>query len=261
MGVVLAAPAVADDGNKTLLELSRDGVHFTTASIPSVFENSGSFVPGSSRAGTVWIRNSSHNAAQFSLGVENSGDATGSVLPEYLQLQAQSANRGPAAGLLPDPGNCAPVLEGWALAAGETIRLDLALNLALEAPNATRNQVSTFQLVFLLQGLDGGKPIVPCHSAYAVPAMDVSLGTVPVTGGTASGTRFTGAGEAVPSGQGETSAGPDGTPDAPYQAKLMPDPLLQSNVVANERSPWPWLVVLSAAAYMLVSLRRRRRTQ
>ncbi|ALE91537.1 hypothetical protein AOC05_02915 [Arthrobacter alpinus] len=265
MGMILAAPAAADDDSGTLLELSRDGIHFTAGTVPDIFNNTSGYVPGESRVGTVWVRNASRDDGHFSLGVKNTSVVGSSTLPAYLHMQAATLNHRGATGVLPDSGSCKPVVDGWTLTGGETIRLDLGLSLDWEAPNSTRNQVSDFELIFVLQGLDGGRLVTPCSGALEVSPAAVSVGTVAITGGTAGGSQFTGAqaATAADAGEADISAGRDaeqlplGQPDA----KLPLDALLQSNVAANVRSAWPWLVLISAGAYMVISLRRRRRTR
>lgn len=274
-GLLLAPPAHALDGAEVLLELSHDGVNYSPGTVQDIFPSTGGYVPGESRAGAVWVRNGSADAAQLSLGIVNADPISSSMLPEYLSLQLAAGSASGSADTFPTAGNCHPVIEGWLMAAGEALRLDLTMGLGLDAPNATRNQESNFNLVFVVQGMGGGQPVSPCAgSLAAVPGMalpaeladGVSVGTAGIYGATAqvSGTSTPVFGH---NGMGMAANGtlpPGGVGAAPEPAPLLEwawpwDGVEQSNVVANIRSPWPWIAVLSAGAYMAMSYRSRRR--
>ena len=249
LGLLLAAPAIADDDSGNLLELSQDGVHFTSGQI-QLFNHSSGYVPGETRPGTVWIRNASRENTSFSLAVSNTNQGRASELPRYLELSATTATHGSGTTTLPGPGLCTPVVEGWTLPAGEALQLDLNLTLLRQAPNATRNQQSSFDLLFLLQGIDGGEAVAPCADSGALPATGASMSRAPLTTGPA----------AVEAAAGTALAALP--PQQPLPGIRGPwGTVPQSNVVPIERSPWPWLFVLGAGAYMVTSFRRRRRTQ
>ncbi|WP_104091137.1 hypothetical protein [Arthrobacter sp. GMC3] len=261
--MLLAAPASANEETGTLLELSGDGVHYSTGLVAGILGDTSGFVPGESRHGTIWVRNASGGATVLSVGVGNTDRIDSAVLPAYLQLQAHSGHRSTNLGALPGPGACSPFVEDWALAPGETLRLDLGLTLVLQAPNATRNQKSNFDLVFLLQGDDGGQTVNACGAGTGSLPADVSASFAPITGGTAGapavGNVIAGsAGDSVsPDDPGNLEQGP--RDQAGPEREWSVAPLLQSNVEANDRSPWPWLLILSAGTYMVISLRRRTR--
>ena len=233
-GLLLATPAAGDENKNVFLQLSHDGVHYTTTLASTLFRSSNGYVPGESRRDTIWVRNGGTDTAHLSFGVRNAGPATGSALSGYMRLQANAPGHEEVLATLPSNGACTPVINGWTLAVGQVIPLTLDLGLTLRAPNSTRNQESTFDLVFVLQEIDGGSPVSPCASAPKVSPEDASIGVRPVTGNTA----------------------PQGPQDSWPVAELP-----HSNVVANSRSPWPWLLTLSASAYTLISFRRRRRTR
>lgn len=278
MGILLATPAVAADGADILLELSHDGVHYSPGTVQDIFSNTGGYVPGESRPGTVWIRNASPDAAQFSLGIANTDSASGSELPPYLSLQVASGAKKASAMAFPGAGGCDPMIEGWVMSGGESLRLDLDMGLELRAPNATRNQESNFDLRFVLQGIGGGAPVSPCagrpvplpNTALPTDSEDnVSVGTAKISSATAQQTGAsaqasrrisagirTGAGFAPVTGTGFVAVPEpeqDREPGWPWEATP------QSNVVANVRSAWPWIAALSAGAYMVMTFRRRKR--
>ncbi|MFC8302276.1 hypothetical protein ACFUCV_01165 [Specibacter sp. NPDC057265] len=278
LAMLLAPPALAADGQKIALELSHDGVNYSPGTVQDIFANTGGYVPGESRTGTIWVRNASADAAQFSLGIVNPDTAFGSALPAYLNLHVSSGRGSANASAFPAAGACEPVLQGWTMAGGEALQLELDMGLALQAPNATRNQASTFGLVFVLQGIGGGTHISPCAGAPttlpgtalpAVPADNVAVGTVPLPGGTAqaagSSTQLLTGGSALAGADAAflpvNEDGVDPVPQSPRSAwrSWLWNTTEQSNVVANIRSPWPWIAFLSAGAYMAMSFRRRKR--
>ena len=121
MGTLLAGPASAAENKNDLLQLSRDGVNFATDAVPTMFRSTKGYVPGESRRGIIWVRNASNHTAHLTLAVRNAGTATTSVLPGQLRLQARAPGRDAAAAILPSAGACAPVIDGWTLAAGEAL--------------------------------------------------------------------------------------------------------------------------------------------
>ena len=270
-GVLMASPASADDPDGIFLELSRDGVHYAAGEVRDIFGSTNGYVPGESRPGTIWVRNASNENAHFSVAVANTDRGGEPVLPAYLEFSAATATTSSSAITLPSPGHCTPVLDGWALAAGESIRLNLNLNLALDAPNDTRNQASSFDVVFLLQGINAGQLVSPCADESNEPGAAVSLGRAPVTSDTATNPPINrsnispGLGIVDPSTlimdyiATDASSVPlpplDPNVSGPFNFRP------QSNVVAINRTPWPLLTALSAGVYMVISFRRRRRNQ
>lgn len=274
--MLLATPALAADVPDILLELSHDGVDYSAESGQDIFTNPDGYVPGESRAGSIWVRNASSDAAQFSLGIMNPDAASASQLPAYLSLQVASSRGSANAPTFPAAGACSSVLEGWTIPEGEALQLNLDMELAVQAPNGTRNQTGNFGLVFVLQGLGGGTPVSPCAGSPltlpgtalpTVPTDNVAVGTARLSGGTAQAAGTPG----QPVTAGNAFAGADavfvpveGGLDAAAQS---PRPRWSSwiwsatepsNVIANIRSPWPWIVCLSAGVYMAMSFRRRK---
>lgn len=252
LGLLLATPAVAADETGELLELSEDGVHFTSGQV-RVFKDTGGYVPGETRPGTVWIRNASSEDTRFSLAVVNTSPGLVSELPRYLELRAGTATQGEGVTVLPGPGLCAPVGEERTLPAGGALQLDLNLTLLRQAPNSTRDQQSSFDLIFLLQGGEAGSGVQLCADSSVLAGTDASMGRAPLMTGPASVVLAEGDATALAAAEPPQQAGPGS--HEPWTG------LPQSNVVAIIRSPWPWLFALSAGAYMAMSFWRRRRTQ
>ncbi len=275
LGVFLATPAHAADDTDAMLELSRDGVAYKLGSLTSVFADSHGFVPGESRDAKVWVHNVSSEAAYFSLAVANVGRTSSAILPQYLGLQAVATKGLADAPRLPGPGHCTVVLEKWPLKAGETMPMNLDLQLALQAPNATRNQVSDFELLFVMQGVDGGTLVSPCAAVSPTIPAGTSVGRAPMTGGTATspekiatlqsngnndaGTQYQNFGGANVRGalEGEERS----VFSFSWLNRWSGNGLMHSNVAAVTRTPWPWLLALCAVMYTLISTRRRKKTR
>ncbi|MDJ0314002.1 hypothetical protein [Arthrobacter sp. H35-D1] len=274
-GLLLAAPAAGTENKNDFLQLSNDGMNYNTTLAPTLFRSTNAYVPGESRRDTIWVRNGGRDTAHFSFGVRSTGQATGDTLPGYMRLQASAPGHEEALAALPSKRGCTPVVNGWTLAAGHVLLLTLDLDLALQAPNSTRKQDSTFDLVFVLQGIDGGQPVSPCTALPMATLESASIGILPVAGGTAeansklpnlltdaeTGALIHDAESGMVASYAATDHGRAPRLRANSRDAWLVAELPHSNVVANSRSPWPWLLTLSASAYVLISLRRRRRTQ
>lgn len=248
MAVVLSTPAHAANDSVPLLELSSDGVHFEQERPLPVFASTKGYVPGEARSGVVWVRNASSQPSQFSLAVTNTGSGQDSAMANYLQLAAVTPGWNATAGIPVGAGDCTALVEDWKIPAGESLRIDLELGFQLTAPNSTRHQESNAEVLFLLQDHDGGVPVSPCAPTTAIAA--ASMGRVTINSSTEQNQALAAIAE-LPEVQAETQQD--------FLRQQVQGP--QSNVVATSRSPWPWLLILSAVAYMGISLRRQKRTQ
>lgn len=248
--VLLSTPAHAADDSDTLLELGRDGVHYASEPLLTVFESGRGYVPGESRSGIVWVRNASSQSAQLSLGVANAGSGPESAMAGYLQLGAASPQWSTTAGIPSGAGHCTTMIEERNLAAGESLRIELDLAFDIKAPNSTRQQESHVDVVFLLQDYDGGRPVSPCASVTDARSAGASMGRAIFNS-------RTGTNSDVDTAAGDPGPQDDMNPGAMRAEARWP----QSNVEAISRSPWPWLLILSAGTYVGISLRRQRRTQ
>ncbi|SEE63693.1 hypothetical protein SAMN04489740_1996 [Arthrobacter alpinus] len=260
-GVLLAGPATGAENKNHLLELSSDGVNFATDAIPTMFRSTKGYVPGESRQGLIWVRNASKQSAHLSLAVRNTGTARTSVLPGQLHLQAQAQGRSATAVALPAAGGCAPLVDGWPLAAGAVLPLTIDLGLALDSPNSTRKQAADFTLTFVLQEQGPGQLIDPCSGTLNTAPADGVLASVAIGGGAAgAGARGAGTGSAG-SGGAEWA---DGSPVASGHAEseALPEPPhvfreLQSNVEPSTYNPWTWIVLVSGCLYIFAISRKR----
>lgn len=243
----LSSPALAADGADPLLELSMDGIHFAPKNLPNVLAMGGGIVPGESRTGRIWVRNSGSQTAQFSLAVRNMTAGSSAGLTTHLQLDAGAPPWNVTTNIPPNFGQCSAMVVDRKLSAGEAVPIELDLTFSSAAPNATRKLKSSFDVVFLLQDLDGGVLVSPC----ALPSVAQSGGALAgrVTVGSDVWAPSEGTSDSIPSEREEPLMSV-----APWSADATP----QSNVVAISRSPWPWLALVGAGAYVGVSLRRNR---
>lgn len=251
MGALLAGPTSAAENKNDLLQLSRDGVTFATDAIPAMFGSTKGYVPGESRRGIIWVRNASKHTAHLSLSVRNVGTAATSDLSGHLRLQARASGRGAAAGTLPSAGACTPIIDGWTLAAGEALPLTLDLGMETDAPDTTRRQSTAFSMTFVLQEQGAGKLVGTCSKLPGTPTSGAGRASI-VIGDAPSW------GDGSPPSPGPNSLQP-GNEALPKALPLLPQ--LQSNVEATVYNPWPWVVVVSACAYVVTSVRKRSRTR
>lgn len=269
-GMLLAVPSTGAESKSDLLLLSRDGVHFATTSPATLFRSDNGYVPGESRQDTLWIRNGSTGTMRLSLGVRHTGASIEDILPRYLRLQATAQVRGTEPVVLPAAGGCTTLIHDRALAAGAVLPLTLDLSLQVEAPNPTKNQQADFDLIFVLQESGVGHMVVPCsYNAGSLPVAG-AVASVAIAGGTAGAmagrTPATGrVGDGEPGNEEQFAAGlnPNQAGAQPLRDTAEAWPLLyqlQSNVEANVRSPWPWLVLLGAGVYAITLTWRRSRT-
>ncbi|MCQ9163343.1 hypothetical protein [Arthrobacter sp. STN4] len=238
-----AGPASADGG--PAMELSSDGIHFSSSREPVVFPNLSGMVPGDFRRGTVWVRNAGTAPAEISLAVTSArGNA---VLTQALELAAGS-HGGPAATVpLAAPGGCRSVFHGLALAPGQTARLELALGLDASATNATRRENAAFGLLFLMQEAGAGATIQACHAPDGTAART----TLPQLAGTS--------GTAVEAGTAPAAHEAAGAPSGVgHQEDPAPAPAPHSNVVGNDQRPGQ-LLLLAGGLFCAAALAKRRR--
>lgn len=177
------APAASAAGDN--LQFSLDGQQFETTLASPVFAESFVYVPGSTSSAALWVRNNSPEpAALSSAAVMVRSDPE---LAGYLGLQT---------GLQPDPasravlggqGSCTDVGRSWNIEAGGNVKLDFTADLALEAPNETRNRSAEFDIVFVLEsGAAGTGPRSVCAALGSTPGEPGGTGN-PQTGGTGDG--------------------------------------------------------------------------
>lgn len=248
VALLLCTPVHAADDSAPLLELSRDGVHYAPERLVAVFGSTAGYVPGESRSGVVWVRNASSRTSHFSLAVANTGPGSDSAMAGYLQLGAASPQWSATAGIPSRAGACTALVDGWKLAGGDSLRIELDLAFDVTAPNSTRHQESHADVLFLLQDLEGGRSVSPC--AIDTRAGGTSMGAATINSSTEANQSFA------------TAAGQPGPQEEMAPGAMRPEAQgPQSNVVAISRSPWPWLMILSSGTYMGISLRRQRRAQ
>ncbi|WP_449372244.1 hypothetical protein [Arthrobacter psychrolactophilus] len=246
--MLLAGPATGAENKNDLLELSRDGVNFATDSVPTMFRSTKGYVPGESRQGLIWVRNASNQTAHLFLAVRNTGTAGTSVLPGQLRLQTRSPGHDTASATFPAAGSCAPLIDGWTLAAGGVLPLTLDLGLALESPNSTRKLAADFTLTFVLQEQGPGKLVDPCSGSLNNSPANGVLASVAIGGGT----------DGTATG---SSVVPEQSGNEPLAEPLPGFRQLQSNVEATTYNPWTWIVLVSGCLFLFAISRKRSTTR
>ncbi|WP_425863829.1 hypothetical protein [Arthrobacter sp. TWP1-1] len=251
-GLLLAGPAIGAENKNELLQLSRDGVNFATDAMPTMFRSTKGYVPGESRRGLIWVRNASSQTAHLSLAVRNTGTARTSVLPGHLHLRAQSPGHSATAVTFPAAGGCAPLIDGWTLAAGAVLPLTMDLGMAVESPNSTRKQAVDFTLTFVLQEQGPGRLIEPCSGSLNNRPDDGVLASLAIDGGAAgAATEWADGSYADPE-----ESGSEVLPEAPPVFRQV-----QSNVEATTYNPWTWIVLASGCLYIFAISRKRSTTR
>ena len=163
---VLSAPPAAartpTQATGSHLQLSSDGVNYGRSLTGPVFGPISGYVPGSTSSADVWVRNDAGDNAFLSVAalvVDADAD-----MASNLGLRIESDLGSTARTALAGPGSCSDIAVGWAVAAGENVRLTLNLDLDPDAPNATRRQRTELAFRFLLEDQDGSTRRGACAS-------------------------------------------------------------------------------------------------
>lgn len=180
-GAVAAAVALAgvpgafaaDEG---YLEMSRDGVTYSSSLPGPIFNQSLVYVPGASTSATVWIRNTSDEQARLSsaaLMVRSDPQ-----LDSYIGLAAGLESGGASRAALGQQGTCTDLGQVWELEAGEEIELALVADLSKDAPNDTMNRSADFDVLFFLESKDAvGRTACSAAAASGNPVSSESGGS------------------------------------------------------------------------------------
>ncbi|UWX97995.1 hypothetical protein N2K95_04810 [Arthrobacter zhaoxinii] len=158
---LVGAPSARASNN--YLEFSPDGNRYGPTIAGPLFNESLTYVPGAEQAATVWVRNNSADPARLSSAavmVRSDPELNG-----YLGLAAESASSSFARAPLGTQGACADLPATWDLAGGEEIELTFAVDLSIDAPNATMNRTAEFNVLFYLESTDAGQAPRPACDA------------------------------------------------------------------------------------------------
>ncbi|MCQ1951095.1 hypothetical protein NNX28_14320 [Arthrobacter sp. zg-Y859] len=190
-GTVSLAGAPSAGAADNYLEFSADGNRYSPTLQGPLFDESVTYIPGTGQAATVWIRNNSADPARLSTAavmVRSDPELNG-----YLGLAAGPNSSLSGRMVLGSSGSCLDVPATWNLGGGEEVALTFAVDMSLDAPNATRNREAEFDLLFYLESTEAG--------LGARPACDVLNG----------GTDGDGPGNSGPGGENGTVNGGSGT--------------------------------------------------
>lgn len=133
LGVFVPNAPAAHAAEHDALQLSTDGVTWTSASALPLVDASDRLVPGQDLALTLWVRNSSADAATFTI--------TGAWTPS----DPTNVRDGALAAAL-----AAPSVDTQSIDAGESVRVPLAVGLAESAANDTRTASATLTVTVTL---------------------------------------------------------------------------------------------------------------
>ena len=149
---LLGAPAAGAADN--YLQFSPDGNYYGPTLEGPLFNEAVTNIPGTGQATTVWVRNNSAEPARLSTAavmVRSDPELTG-----YLGLAAGSGSNVSDRVALGSSGTCMDVPATWNLDGGEEVALTFAVDMSLDAPNATRNREAEFDLLFYLESTAAG---------------------------------------------------------------------------------------------------------
>jgi hypothetical protein len=212
-----AGPATAANH---AVELSADGVHYSTTYSGTLFSSTALMVPQSSQSGHFWVRNASSEAAYLRVAI-GSVTAGGTPFSAALSVAASTPGVSGSPVSVDAAVPCYVLTQGQLVQPGGSVRVDAAL--ALADLNGTSGQQSGIHFdlqVSLSSAATGSIPATSCiSSSGTVPGTPGGTGG---TGGTGGGTGSTGGstggqssgtGTHGSTGAGSTSSGDAGTGD------------------------------------------------
>ncbi|WAP51139.1 hypothetical protein OL239_14815 [Arthrobacter sp. ATA002] len=155
------APSAVAAGD--YLEFSLDGMAYTPSITGPIFNEDLQYVPGGATGATIWIRNSSGEAARLaSAAVMVRSDPQ---LDRKLGLAAGIDSDRLVRAALGGQGSCTDIPGLWDLGPGEELEMSLIADLSVDASNDTMNRSADFNVVFLLESKDAA----PRRACDALP--------------------------------------------------------------------------------------------
>jgi hypothetical protein len=218
--LITASPASAATPG---VQLSDDGVHFSSTYTGSLFDDTALMVPSTSQTGHFWVKNASGDPAFLRVsisGVNGGGSPFSGALTVSASAPSSSGSAVPVDAALP----CYVLTQGLLLAPGAVARVDATL--ALGNLNGTSGQSSSvdFDIIAgLSSAATGSMPATTCLT---------NSGTVPGTPGGGGGTGGGGSTGGTTSG-GVHGHGGSGSSTTPA------DPQPSGNASAGYDAPTP----------------------
>jgi len=152
------------------LELSRDGVHYTSGSIGSIFPANAQLVPGETARGTFWLRNNSAEAAWLSIAMSGV-DFTGADYSYALTLNLDLDGERFTPHLVGDLTTCTPLIDPRLIQPGASMRVDVAVEFGdVSGTSAQRSGAGLSFVTALSQG-DPGDLVQHACPAGGLPAL------------------------------------------------------------------------------------------
>lgn len=176
VALLQAAPAQATEQDSRL-QLSIDGISYSSSLPHPVLQSAEPIVPGGSIDAPVWVRNDGDDDAWLSVAA-----LAGTVdLPLEETLRVRTSTDDFTGGQVPlgESGSCSDLAVGLEVPAGESVRLLFDLAFDVDAANDTRQQSADFALRLLMQDSPAGEAAGACDDPRGV--------VVPGIGSTAPG--------------------------------------------------------------------------
>ena len=241
------AAAAAADG----IQLSTDGVSYSSALAHPLFTAVPVLVPTDEASAGFWVRNAGPTTAYLTLTLDNPS-WTNDALAGALTLGARTPGNNGRTVRLVDAGACSVLLEGLALAAGQAVNVTTTLALGDLTGSAGQGATAAMDIgVTLVEAAS-----LPPSASCATPPTSVVVVVPAVPRGTAPAV--------IEPGTGETGGGAD-APEKPTEPTEPTD--LFGIVLANTLAYFDSGIValaaaavpLGAGAFLLLGWLRRRR--
>ena len=247
LALIGATPASAAGG----IEVSHDGVSYSSTLTAALFDGQPQLVPQQARSQTFWVRNATDDDAYLTLMLDS---PTWSSVPYGAALTVAASVPGQEGVPLPlaSTSGCLVLLEGRVLAAGQAVAVTATLMLGDLGGTIGQNAHATMNVGVVLTETAGLDAAASC----ATPTVFVPVIAAPsASGGTAGGAATP---ESTPAIAPDSSAAP-----ADPLGPLGPLGLVLANTLGSFDGSVVGLAAIAvpvgAAVYFVAGLLRRRR--
>jgi hypothetical protein len=157
--LMTASPAAATTSG---VQLSDDGVHFSSTYSGSLFESTAMMVPMSSQTARFWVKNATAEPAYLRVSLGGVGGG-GTAFSGALTVAARTPSSSGSAVGIDAAAPCHVLTQGQVLAPGGTIRVDVTLALGdLDGASGQFSQVDFDILAGLSSAATGSMPPTTC---------------------------------------------------------------------------------------------------
>ncbi|TPW70032.1 hypothetical protein [Schumannella sp. 10F1B-5-1] len=188
--VAVASPAQAASSG---VQLSDDGVHFSSTLSRPLFDPSTVMIPRSSQSGDFWVRNASGAPAYLRVSIANV-QSTDADLSEALTVSASTSGDAGSKVALSEAAPCAVLTEGQAIPSGAALRISALAELGDLQGSAGQGGSADFRIVVNLSSVNlAGTDRYACLAdSGEVPGFYADGGSAVRDGGRTSTTGSTG---------------------------------------------------------------------